>query len=489
MTGQVSKHKQIRHTFLYLLPTLLATLLPVLVLPLVTRVVTPEEMGLMALGQAFALFSQAFINWGVSLGYERNFFQYSASPQDSGALLFSTVVFIALSGLLFQALIHPFTGEISRFLFHRDGEDALIVHMLAGQTLVGLAGYFFTYLRNREQAATFSLYSMAMNLANVALLLWFLLVEHTGVIAYGYAASLSALGLIAIMAWRISREAPFSLRPSLVVEELKIGYPVLFKSLMGSINSQFDKYLIGLFGTLSNVGVFNIAQRASGMIFTLMTSLEQAYLPTVYRLLFEGKEENRAVLGRYLTPYMYFSLAFAYGLILGAEEVFWLLTAPEYHPGIDMAIVLALYFSTMFLMKINGTQLNYSKKVWATSFLVSGSVTLNILLNIPFIHWWGAMGAAWATLVSGMIMGGLIFRVAQRYAPIRFEVGRTVLIHALCAVAALVVLGLRQWTELSYVERLPFKVGLAGLYLYVGMRIGILTRENLKVLFASLRRS
>jgi len=49
------------------------------------------------------------------------------------------------------------------------------------------------------------------------------------------------------------------------------------------------------------------------------------------------------------------------------------------------------------------------------------SIGSNIALNIPFIMKWGALGAAWATLLAGLISGSIYFLVSQHYYEIRWE--------------------------------------------------------------------
>src|SRR4030095_9461800 len=63
--------------------------------------------------------------------------------------------------------------------------------------------------------------------------------------------------------------------------------------------------------------------------------------------------------------------------------------------------------------------LYYTKQTKYLGYAVGGSAILNLPLNLALIPTFGAMGAAWATLISFAILALATFKVSQRIFPIR----------------------------------------------------------------------
>jgi len=66
-----SKERQIKNSFIYLLPVIVGNLIPILTLPIFTRILTKEDYGVYALSQVYAIFVNGVANFGLTIGYER----------------------------------------------------------------------------------------------------------------------------------------------------------------------------------------------------------------------------------------------------------------------------------------------------------------------------------------------------------------------------------------------------------------------------------
>ena len=71
-----TKEKQVKNGLLYLLPIIFSSLIPFLTLPIFTRILSTADYGVLALAQAYAMFATGLANFGMLIGFERNFFQY-----------------------------------------------------------------------------------------------------------------------------------------------------------------------------------------------------------------------------------------------------------------------------------------------------------------------------------------------------------------------------------------------------------------------------
>ena len=138
----------------------------------------------------------------------------------------------------------------------------------------------------------------------------------------------------------------------------KIAFPLTPRVLIGFVGTQFDKIILSQVSSLDALGIYSIAHRISMTIYMFMNALGRVWTPKLYEYLFENnsKKENS-----FLSLYMYISLFPALVLILFSQEV--LIVFPDsYSWAFVVIILLCLYYSVLFIGKINGPQLIFAKK-------------------------------------------------------------------------------------------------------------------------------
>jgi O-antigen/teichoic acid export membrane protein len=191
--------------------------------------------------------------------------------------------------------------------------------------------------------------------------------------------------------------------------------------------------------------------------------------------MFQLGEKGGKAVGEYLTPFAYLSILFGLLISIFAEEIIFLLTPKSYHGATDIVIILSMLYGSYFFGK--HPQLIFAKKTYLSSILNLVSIVLNVAINIPFIMKWGAVGAAWGTLTAGLISGVISFVVSQKYYEIKWEYKKVGAIFSIFFGASIGMILLRN-AMIGYEWRLIFKgVVLAG-YMYLGILLGVITKEN-----------
>jgi len=212
-----------------------------------------------------------------------------------------------------------------------------------------------------------------------------------------------------------------------------------------------------------------------------MTAIENVFSPQVYRRMFDLKEKGGESIGRYLTPFVYISTAFAFIIAVFSEEIISILTPVSYHGAIDIVTVLAMYYGFLFFGKITPMQLIYSKKTYLCSLLSIVSIGFNIVLNILFIMKWGAVGAAWGTFLAAVISGSLYFVVAQKNYLIKWEYVKIGIIFLVFFSSTMLMIVLRDFNT-DYVTRLILKGISIGFYIYMGIKFDVITMDNYRLI-------
>jgi O-antigen/teichoic acid export membrane protein len=477
-----TREQQVRNSVIYLLPVVVASAVPLLTLPIYTRLLSPQDFGAWALCLAYAMFLTGLANFGLTIGYERNFFEHT--ERDSQAkLLYSTLAFVLAAFVICTAFTWAFSERITAALTGSGEHAWLLVCTTAAHAVMSLKAYYLIYFRNTAQARAHVWYSVDELVAAAALGVLFIVAFDSGVIGIPLGQLIASMIVFAALTRRFARDLPFAFSRHLLKEELAVSYPLTPRILVGVAGNQADKYLLGLLGTLGGVGVYTVGQRLAHMVFTFMTALENVFNPQVYERMFKLGPDGGAAIGRYLTPFAYLSVLAALTLGLFAEEGILLLTPPEFHAAIPIAGILCLHYGIMFFGKL--PQLVYAKRTGLISAVTVFGLVAHTGLNILFIRRWGALGAASGTLVAGILSVLLVAFLGQKFYPIRWQYGAIITMFGLLFAGVIGSVWLRE-AGFGYPVRLAVKLGTLGAYAAAGVALGIASRENAMMARAAL---
>jgi O-antigen/teichoic acid export membrane protein len=438
---------------------------------------TKEDYGVLALAQVYAIFVNGLANFGMTAAYDRDYFQYRNDHLKTGQLLYSVLLFVMLNFVFVAGLTYMFRETLSELIIGSAEHGNILFWAFCAQFFYTVSYYYLAYFRNSETARDFVVYTIAGTLINLIVSLFLVAYLRIGVIGLIYAQLCSGATIFGILSYKFTASLPFSLSRPILSKSLQIAYPLTPRIFLGVIGTQFDKYMIGLLASMGGVGLYSIGQRISYIVFYFMTAIENVFSPQVYKRMFDLRDKGGTAIGKYLTPFAYISIFLALLVALFSEEVISILTPPPFHGAINIVAILSMYYGLLFFGKLNGPQLIFTKKTHITSLLTIVRIGINVGLNIPFIMRWGAIGAAWATLLAGLISGTISFFVAQHYYEIKWEYRRIGSIFLTFFGSTLLLILLRD-AGVNYYIRMGIKLTSICVYIYTGVKAGVITTEN-----------
>ena len=477
-TDILTEGKQVRNSLIYILQVSLGYILPLIAIPIFTRILSPEDYGILALAMIYGIIMSGLANFGVSLAFERNFFQYKDDIRKQSQLLYSSLMFVVGNFTILAIITYLFNQYISQFLLNSGQYGELILTTFAGYFFMNTANnFFFIFFKNSEQAITYTKYRLLINVNNTLCSMFLVLYLRMGVIGIAMGQLVAGASMFLYLTTIFLKKYNFSISKSILLESLKISYPLTPRIMFGVLNSQFDKYMISMLANVSGVGVYHIGKKFSEIIFSFMTALENVFNPQVFQRMFGQHEHSDESIGRYLLPFLYFSIAFALSISLFSEEFITLLTPVSYHGAIPITTILSIYMGFLFFGKITGIQLIYSKKTNIITVITFLSIVLNVGLNIPMIIKFGAIGAAWATMLAGILSCTIGQVWAQHYYPIHFEWIKVAWIKGTFFTGSIIIISMKLM-DIPYLWTIPVKIITIAIFLNLGFRYGILSKEN-----------
>ena len=462
------------------MPSLVSAIIPIVTLPIFTRILTVEDYGIYALGIVYGTFVSGIANFGLIIGYERNFFENKETKEKQGALLFSVLLFVVCAFILFGAITFFFKSKIATWIIGNVKWGDLILLSYCAVGISSLKMYYLTYFKNTNNAKLFAWYSIDETVLNVFFSFVLIYFFNSGVTGLVLGQLIGASIVFFLLTVKFFSFFSFQPNLSLLKSCLNISLPLTPRIFFGVIGNQFDKYMINLLGSLGGVGVYNLGQKISYVVFNFMTAIQNVNSPHVYDLMFKKGEESGQEIGKYLTLPLYISAFIGLCVSLFSEEIINILTPSSFHGANDIITVLSLLYVTYFFGK--QPQLIYAKKTAITSYLTIFSIILNISINIPFIKYWGAEGAAYGTLLAGILSSLVTFYYSQRYFNIVWEYKKIAYIFLSLFVFAFIIIIFRK-LEVVYYFRLVVKIIFTTLFILLGFKFNIINKElfyNLK---------
>jgi O-antigen/teichoic acid export membrane protein len=482
LPGESAGQGQVRDGLIYLLPVLVGGLVPLLTLPVLTRVLSPTDYGYWGLSTAYAMFASTVANCGSQIGYERNFFECSSREQHA-ELIYSTFGFVLGTYLLVGLLTWIFRRPLAAHLLDSVELAPLLVVTYLAVGMSSLKLYFLIYFKNTANATAYVWYTIdetvLTGLASVVLVA----VLRVGVLGLALGSLLANSVVMLLLCLRFVQELRPRFRWAPLRGVLRISAPLIPRVFLGGFGNQLDKYLIGMLSSVSDVGLYTVGQRITSVLGSALNALQNVYVPRVYQRMFTLREEGAASIGRYLTPFAYASVGFALLVALFAEELITVLTPDSFRGALYVIGLLALYNAVTFFGR--QPQLQYLKKTGLISVVSFGSLFANAASMYVGIRMAGAYGAAAGFLAGGTITGAVMLALGQHYFKIDYEWRRLAVLYALLVAAACSAMLLHAY-GVPYPLRLAVKLGFVAAYVWTGAAKGLLTMSHMRQIHTAL---
>jgi len=477
--------KNIRDFFIYMMPKFIGYGITLLTLPVLTRILAPEDFGVVTMTTLFSTLGASVLTLGITSAAQRYYFEYKPASAEQNALLFTTQLFLYLMLIVSGVTVYFFRDNIALLITGNAGYGTAVFMMFTAGYLGQITTFYLYMYQNMRKAvwhSAFTIMKTVMTGALSILLVWYFKMSYMGLI---WASLVSAGAVCLLMFFMFNRKFRVLLSLPVFLENLRYGLQVVPKSLTGFVNMYFDKYMINNLLSLSAVGVYNIGQNVGNIVFFLMGAIWASFQPVYYKEVFDRGEAASTSVGRMFTIFSYVCLAPLLLLILFAGEVLFIVAPPAYYGALDVIIVISAGVATQVFGIYVGVQYAYSKKAyWLFPISVAGAV-INIVTNIILIPRYGLVGGAISSSLGTAVVNLLLISIGQRLYRIGYEWKTLAAFFSIISAAILSAFFVRADGFSPAVVYAP-KLALLALYIFAGIRARIVTQASIEKLAGSL---
>jgi O-antigen/teichoic acid export membrane protein len=413
-----------------------------LLLPVYIRHLTQAEYGALALLIGVEALAKITFRCGLDGAFMR-FYLERPRDEDLRRLASTIALFLlAASGVLVSVLLVASTA-IARYLF---GETAYVVPLqivLINTFLLTFTFFPFHVMRMRGEALTFAAFGFGRSAATLVLRIVLVVWAGWGLTGLMAADILvtSVLMLLLIPWCRGLFGLEFS-RDELKAS-LRFGLPRLPHGVAQQALDSGNKYLLSLYVTLSQLGVYQIGTTLGQSLKFFLSAFETGWAPFYYTT--SRQPDARTVFAKITTYGIAVLAMLVAGVTAIASDLVALLTNQLYA---DAAIVvpliaLGIAFQGVYLLTSIGLNLTGRTAYYPVSTVVSAAVGLGS--GAFLMPAFGASGAAVAFLLSYITLATVAGYFARRHYPIPYEGARILRVVAAAVIAAA---GGLAWPEL-----------------------------------------
>jgi len=413
-----------RNTLIYGLGGVLQRAVGILMVPVYTHYLTPNDYGTIELLDLTSYVVAMFVGLGLGSAVVRSYYDYE-EPRERNEVISTAILFIVPVNAAVLVLLHFLSGPISQLVFGQAGNRYFFNLVFISLVISILNGVLLSYLRAKQEAVLFAFLSVLQLALGLGLNIYLIAGRRMGVLGALYSGVITQAVMSLLLLSLIVYEVRFGFSSSKLKAMLRFGAPLIPAGIGMFVLNFADRFFLRKYSSLSVVGTYALGYKIGMSLNTLL--LTPFYLFWSAYMYEVAQKENAKELFARVYEYLMLGLLFgALGISLFARDAVNVLAPPSYWAaaGIVPIIALSYMFSGLFYYFQLGMAL--SKRTEYRAYAVGASAALNILLYFLLIPRYGAYGAAWATLFSFLVLAGLSQHFSQQLYRVPYHFGKLV---------------------------------------------------------------
>jgi O-antigen/teichoic acid export membrane protein len=408
------------------------SIVSLLLLPVYTAYLSPEDYGVIALLLVIEAVTKVLFRWGVDTAFMRLY--YDCADQAARQRLASTLFFFLLvvNGTLLVAGIAA-ARWLSLWQFDTPEYGTLVALVMANMFVTGFYFMPFQVLRIRDESKQFIALSFVRSAGTLVMRLVLVVGWGMGVMGVVVADVIVTAVFTALLSrWFVPLIRPvFS--PAILRDALGFGLPRIPHSIAHHVMGLADRYLLKWFGTLADVGVYSVGATFGLALKFFLSAFEFAWTPFFLGVMREPDAQRiYSTVSTYVVAVLVLLVA---GISVIAPDLVRIATQPEFHGAAVVTpwIALGVMFQGLYLVGSIG--LIITKRTTRYPLATGFAALVSLLANALLIPRYGMLGAAWANAIAYATLAAVTIGFSWRLYPIPYEWSRLLRIAAAAGMA------------------------------------------------------
>lgn len=393
-------------------------ILPIMVIPLVTRSVGPDLYGYMGYGDSLTAYFLIFASFGI---YQYGLREISKVRDDKKKLrqtFTSLCLFTFMTNIIASAVYMVFVA-----VSYRD-KPYMYTCIIMGFNLVFNMFYVEWVNEALENYDFIAIKTMIVRIVYSALILLFVRSDKDYLFYLYLVVGFNFINNIISFVY-VKKRIKFDFSDLQFAKHIRPMLYVVILSNTGVLYTQLDKIMIKSNSGTTDVGYYYTAQRIMTIINTLMLTVIQVTMPRLSNYLGnESKKEYLSLLKRVIKIYFLFLFPASIGLLCLSKEAIYMFGGAKFLPAVPVMVVFAIYMLSIGVEGVIANQMIYlhgREKDDAMLVLIGGVINLGLNVLLVVTGTFNMVTAISTTLIANLIVIFLEYRLVRKVIKLDIE--------------------------------------------------------------------
>jgi len=414
-----------------------------LLLPLFVSFLSPREYGIISLALILqSLFSVVLSFRGV---INRYFYQFKIRRERKQFLGTFWLFLVIYAGVIITSILFFAEPIFKRLLPSLPFYPFVPIVLVTVYFNIAFQFVLLDYYQAAMKPKLYFFISLLTAGISSGSMIWLVVFDGKGAIGYVQGGLISSVCVALVSIWILLKQFGFQKKWNVIKPALRFGIPLVPHYFFHWILGLSDRVILDHYTTLSQVGIYSLAYQI-GLAFQLVfASLNKALVPV-----FSQASESNVALGQLPRITTYHVLLVSYlgviGVLLSGPMLVILFPHP-YHVARPLTpwLILGIIFIGYYYVPMNIIAMT-AGRTGVTPILTFIAGVVNLSLNLFFVPRIGILAAAINTAVGYGVLLILMFGVASRLRPIKFEWKRLQKIFLVSFILGIVGLSLMRFS-------------------------------------------
>ena len=413
MWEKLKKSQLVGPAAIYTITNIINSGIPFLLLPILTRVLSPAEYGLVSLFTSVVAIIGAFtglsVHGAVSAKYYNKDIDHPKFIGASFLILTGSTFLVLLVLLIFSEQI----SDLTQLPFHW-----LLLAVLASAAQFAM-NIRLVMWQVKGQPIQYGIFQISQTIFNLVLsiLLIFQFSQGWQGRVIGIAAGMMVFGLIAIISLNLNKLVNWRGDFNYSKMAISFGVPLIPHVIGGFMISLSDRFIINSLIDVDAVGHYAVGVQMAMGIGLVSDAMVKAYGPYLFRMLSQDNQATNELIVRntYLFILLFIIGTVAYIFLL--PYLYSIFVGNAYADSISIAKVVAFGYAFQGMYYLIAGFLFYQGKTGRLSGLTIFGGCVNIVVSYALVNQFGYIGAAWAFATIQLLFFLGAWALAQKAHP------------------------------------------------------------------------
>lgn len=400
----------------YAFGAVIPMLLNLLKTPIFTRHYSTEDFGYLGLVMTtFGYLSVVSFSWLASCIWR---YYNTFKKKKTLGILYSNILFLYVLSVALTLIISVVLIVLAQYQEFNSLIVELVVLAFLHFCIKELLGLYMIIVRLKGQAKTYNLLLIVQVVFGFGLLMVLAFVCDMSIASIMLSSIvIDSILMFFVLVYLAKNKKLQLLSTKLISRRIinifgRFGSLTLLSSIFLMLIVTSDRYIIALYDTMSNVGiytkVYDIAQLSiMALIFVYFSAIN----PKMNQELTHNFKQADDLLAKYLYAFIFIGLPLTGLASVYAKEIAEILLGEAFREG--FIIMPSIFFSVFIygILRFTENKLKFANKNAHIAWVYALSFVLNLVLNFMFVPRYGYVAAAYSTLVAYGFMLLCFFKI------------------------------------------------------------------------------